>query len=98
MTSATRKKMISFPPRTTPGSQHSIKSAMTSKNKEHNARKVIATWWYDVNVSFNGVKSYYYQSIIDVMTSTGPGFKISSYHDLRESLLKDIVHDAMNIS
>ena len=57
-TSANRKKMTSFVPRTTLSSQPSIKSAMASKEKKHNARKVMARWWYDVNVPFNGAKSY----------------------------------------
>ena len=93
MTSAARKKMISFPPRTVPGSQTSIKSAMASKEKEHNVRKAIATWWFDVNVPFNGANSYYYQPMIDVITSMGPGFEGPSFHDLRGPLLKDIVHE-----
>ena len=66
---------------------------MASKEKEHNARKVIARWWYDVNVPFNGAKSYYYQPMIDAIASMGPGFKGPSYHDLRGPLLKGVVHD-----
>jgi len=87
------KKMTSFVPRTTPSSQPSIKSAIASKEKEHNARKVMARWWYDVNVPFNGAKSYHYQPMIDAIASMGPGFKGPSYHDLRGPLLKDVVHD-----
>ena len=75
MTSAARKKMISFPPRTVPGSQPSIKSAMASKEREHNAKKVIARWRFDANVPFNGANSYYYQPMIDAIASMGPGFK-----------------------
>ncbi|KAJ6884723.1 hypothetical protein NC652_031661 [Populus alba x Populus x berolinensis] len=71
-TSANRKKTTLFIPRNTPNSQPSIKSAMASKEKEHNARKVIARWWYDVNIPFNGVKSYYYQPMIDAKASMGP--------------------------
>jgi len=92
-TSANRKEMTLFVPRTTLGSQPSIKSAMTSKEKEHNARKVMEKWWYDVNVPFNSVKSYYYQPMIDVIISMGLGFKGPSYHDLRGPFLKCIVHD-----
>uniref|UniRef100_A0A6N2LXX5 BED-type domain-containing protein n=1 Tax=Salix viminalis TaxID=40686 RepID=A0A6N2LXX5_SALVM len=91
--STTRKRIPLFAPRTTPGSQPSIRSAMASKEIEHNARKAIATWWFDANIPFNGAKSYYYQLMIDVVTSMGPGFKGPSYHDLRGSLLKDVVHD-----
>ena len=92
MTSATRKK-TSFPQRTILGSQPRIKSAMASKEREHNAKKAIARWWFDVNVPFNGANSCYYQPMIDAITSMGPGFKGPSFHDLRGPLLKDIVHD-----
>ncbi|KAJ6990677.1 hypothetical protein NC653_019055 [Populus alba x Populus x berolinensis] len=37
--SANKKKMTLFVPRNTPNSQPNIKSAMASKEKEHNARK-----------------------------------------------------------
>ncbi|XP_011011287.1 PREDICTED: uncharacterized protein LOC105115911 [Populus euphratica] len=70
-TSANRKKTTLFVPRNTPNSQPSIKSAMASKEKEHNTRKVIARWWYNVNVPFNGAKSYYYRPIIDAIASMG---------------------------
>ncbi|XP_073263283.1 uncharacterized protein [Populus alba] len=66
---------------------------MASKEKEHNARKVIARWWYDVNVPFNSARSYYYQPMIDAITSMGPGFKGPSYHDLKGPFLKGVVHD-----
>ena len=92
-TSANRKEMTLFVPRTTLGSQPSIKSAMASKEKEHNARKVMEKWWYDVNVPFNGAKSYYYQPMIDVITLMRLGFKGPSYHDLRGPLLKGVVHN-----
>ncbi|KAJ6907905.1 hypothetical protein NC651_018369 [Populus alba x Populus x berolinensis] len=92
-TCANRKKTSLFVPRNTPNSQPNIKSAVASKEKEYNARKVITRWWYDVNVPFNGVKSYYYQPMIDVIASMKPGFKGPSYHDLRGPLLKGVVHD-----
>ena len=60
---------------------------------EHNARKAMVTWWYDANIPFNSANSYYYQPMLDAVTSMGPGFKGPSYHDLRGSLLKDVVHD-----
>ena len=91
--SANRKKDDFIRSMNYPKFTPSIKSAMASKEKEHNARKVMARWWYDVNVPFNGAKSYYYQPMIDVITSMGPGFKGPSYHDLRGPLLKDVVHD-----
>uniref|UniRef100_A0A6N2KJG0 BED-type domain-containing protein n=1 Tax=Salix viminalis TaxID=40686 RepID=A0A6N2KJG0_SALVM len=82
-----------FAPRTTPGSQPSIRSAMATKEMEHNARIVVATWWYDANIAFNSANSYYYQPMLDAVASIGPGFKGPSFHDLRGPLLKDVVHN-----
>ncbi|KAJ6881483.1 hypothetical protein NC651_028159 [Populus alba x Populus x berolinensis] len=45
---------------------------MASKEKEHNARKLMARWWYDVNVPLNGATSYYYQPMIDAISSMEP--------------------------
>ena len=66
---------------------------MASKEKEYNARKVVTRRCYDVNIPFNGAKSYYYQSMINVIASMRHGFKGPSYHDLRGPLLKGVVHD-----
>ncbi|KAG5241741.1 transcription factor/ chromatin remodeling BED-type(Zn) [Salix suchowensis] len=44
-TSASRRRIPLFAPRTTPGSQPSIRSAMATKEMEHNARIAVATWW-----------------------------------------------------
>ncbi|KAG5241831.1 zinc finger protein [Salix suchowensis] len=92
-TSTSGRRIPLFPPRTTPGSQPSIRSAMATKEMEHKARKAVATWWYDANIPFNSANSYYYQPMLDAVTSIGPGFKGPSYHDLRGPLLKDVVHD-----
>ena len=92
-TSTSRRRIPLFAPRTIPGSQPSIRSAMASKEMEHNARKVIATWWFDANIPFNSANSYYYQPMLDAVASIGPGFKGPSFHDLRGPLLKDIVHN-----
>ncbi|KAF7129064.1 hypothetical protein RHSIM_Rhsim10G0111400 [Rhododendron simsii] len=64
-----------FAPRTTPGAQPSIKSALSSKQTIDEARMVIASWWYDANISFNATLSSYYQQAIDAMLAVGPGFK-----------------------
>ncbi|KAJ8649401.1 hypothetical protein MRB53_002424 [Persea americana] len=45
-----------FPPRTTPGSQPSIKSAMASKEMQDAANMTIARWWFDAIIPFNGAR------------------------------------------
>uniref|UniRef100_A0A6N2K815 BED-type domain-containing protein n=1 Tax=Salix viminalis TaxID=40686 RepID=A0A6N2K815_SALVM len=91
-TSTSGRRIPLFAPRTTPGSQPSIRSAMATKEMEHNARIAVATWWYDANIPFNSANSYYYQPMLDAVASIGPGFKGPSFHDLRGPLLKDVVH------
>uniref|UniRef100_A0A6N2NC96 BED-type domain-containing protein n=1 Tax=Salix viminalis TaxID=40686 RepID=A0A6N2NC96_SALVM len=92
-TSTSGRRIPLFAPRTTPGSQPSIRSAMATKEMEHNARIAVATWWYDANIPFNSANSYYYQPMLDAVASIGPGFKGPSFHDLRGPLLKDVVHN-----
>ncbi|KAK3024555.1 hypothetical protein RJ639_043495, partial [Escallonia herrerae] len=56
-----RKRVSSFfAPRTTPGSQPSIKSAMATKEMVDNAKLAVARWWYNANAPFNGAHSKYY--------------------------------------
>ncbi|KAG5566685.1 hypothetical protein RHGRI_002291 [Rhododendron griersonianum] len=82
-----------FAPRTTPGAQPSIKSALSSKQTIDEARMAVARWWYDANIPFNATLSPYYQPAIDAMVAVGPGFKGPSYHDLRCPLLNNNVRE-----
>ncbi|KAK3139264.1 hypothetical protein QOZ80_5AG0380420 [Eleusine coracana subsp. coracana] len=74
--SATRpiKERNFFAPRTTPGSQPCIKSALSTKDAVDNAKNVMARWWYDANIPFNAANSPYYQPMIDAIAAIGPGF------------------------
>ncbi|GJN12015.1 hypothetical protein PR202_ga30258 [Eleusine coracana subsp. coracana] len=92
--SATRpiKERNFFAPRTTPGSQPCIKSALSTKDAVDNAKNVMARWWYDANIPFNAANSPYYQPMIDAIAAIGPGFVGPSYHDYRGTLLKNAVH------
>ncbi|KAK3027989.1 hypothetical protein RJ639_039342 [Escallonia herrerae] len=89
-----RKKVSSFfAPRTTPGSQPSIKSAMATKEMVDNTKLAVARWWYDANVPFNGAHSKYYQPMFDAALAVGPGFKAPSFHNLRGNLLRTLVDE-----
>ncbi|CAA0811109.1 Unknown protein [Striga hermonthica] len=61
-----------FAPRTTPGSQVSIKSAFVSKEALHNADMAIARFCYATCIPINAANSPYFQKMIDAMTSIGP--------------------------
>ncbi|KAG6648808.1 uncharacterized protein LOC122316382 [Carya illinoinensis] len=85
-----------FAPRTSPGSQPSIKSAMCSKEMIDKAKMAIANWWYDANLPFNASQSKFYQPAIDAIAAIGPGFKGPSLHELRGNLLKNSVTEVQN--
>uniref|UniRef100_A0A2N9IKD5 BED-type domain-containing protein n=1 Tax=Fagus sylvatica TaxID=28930 RepID=A0A2N9IKD5_FAGSY len=72
-----------FAPRTTPGAQPSIKSALASKAMVDKAKMAWSKWWFDSNISFNAANSVYYQPAIDAIASIGPGFKGPTYQELR---------------
>lgn len=78
-----------FAPRTTPGSQPTLKSVMSSKQTIHKAKMAIARWFFDANIPFNAIKSPYFQAAADAIAAIGPGFKVPTYHDLRVNLLGD---------
>ncbi|KAG6654115.1 hypothetical protein CIPAW_05G123500 [Carya illinoinensis] len=85
-----------FAPRTSPGSQPSIKSAMCSKEMIDKAKMAIANWWYDANLPFNASQSKFYQLAIDAIAAIGPAFKGPSLHELRGNLLKNSVTEVQN--
>ncbi|XP_065636780.1 uncharacterized protein LOC112033391 [Quercus suber] len=82
-----------FAPRTTPGAQPSIRSALATKAMIDNAKMNVARWWYHSNVPFYASQSPYYQPMIDSIAAIGLGFKGPSFYELRGSLLKNAVHE-----
>uniref|UniRef100_A0A2N9FLF6 BED-type domain-containing protein n=1 Tax=Fagus sylvatica TaxID=28930 RepID=A0A2N9FLF6_FAGSY len=82
-----------FAPRTTPGAQPSIKSALASKAMVDKAKMAWSKWWFDSNISFNAANSVYYQPAIDAIASIGPGFKGPTYQELRGPLLRNNVRE-----
>ncbi|PKU71915.1 hypothetical protein MA16_Dca013796 [Dendrobium catenatum] len=78
-----------FAPRTTRGSQPSIKSALATKEVVHRADMALARWFFDCCIPFNALNSIYAQKAIDAITAIGPGYKLPSYHNMRVNLLRD---------
>ncbi|KAG6653033.1 hypothetical protein CIPAW_05G046600 [Carya illinoinensis] len=85
-----------FAPRTSPGSQPSIKSAVCSKEMIDKTKMAIANWWYDANLPFNASQSKFYQPAIDTIAAIGLEFKCPSLHELRGNLLKNSVTEVQN--
>ncbi|KAJ8615467.1 hypothetical protein MRB53_034839 [Persea americana] len=82
-----------FPPRTTPGSQPSIKSAMASKEMKEAADMTIARWWFHASIPFNATRSKFFQPMVNAIASIRAGYKAPSYHDFRGKLLKKSVEE-----
>ena len=75
-----KKKIKSyFAPRTTPGAQPTIRSALATKAMIDNAKMNVARWWYHSNVHFYASQSPYYQLMIDSIGAIGLGFKGPSF-------------------
>ena len=55
------------------------------------AYEYIAKWWYDSDIPFNAARSLYYQPTWDSIYAASKGFKGPSMHDLRGSLVKEVM-------
>ena len=77
-----------FAPRTTPGSQPSIRSSLASKQMVEKAKMNFAKRWYNANVPFHAARSVYYQEALDSVAAIGPGFKGPFYYDVKGPLLQ----------
>ncbi|XP_028061787.1 uncharacterized protein LOC114265217 [Camellia sinensis] len=78
-----------FAPRTTPGSQPTIKSALQTKEAIHRAHMIVGKFFYDTCIPINAVNSIYFQPMFDAAIAIGPGYKVPTYHQLRVPLLRD---------
>ena len=82
-----------FAPRTTPGSQPSLKSVLRGKEAHQKAKKALARWWYNSCIAFNACQTPYFQEALDAVAAVGPGFKAPNFHELRVNLLGDVKKD-----
>lgn len=79
-----------FAPRTTPGSQPTIKSVFASKEVVHKVDISIATFFFENCIPMNALNSSSYQPMIDAIASIGAGYKGPNYHVMRTNLLCDM--------
>lgn len=77
-----------FLPRTTPGSQPTIKSVLQTKEVVEKCDLALAKWFIAASIPFNAANSPYFQSAVDALCCMGAGYKAPSIHDLREMLFK----------
>ncbi|XP_026440234.1 uncharacterized protein LOC113339047 isoform X2 [Papaver somniferum] len=82
-----------FAPRTAPGSQPSIRSALASKEVKKQTDLAVATWMFDACIPFNAINSHYFQLMLDAVAVVGPGYKAPSYDDIHTNLLRSMVKE-----
>lgn len=80
-----------FAPRTSTGSQPSLKSVLASKEAVHRADMTIDRWFFDCCIPMNALNSVFAQKAIDAIASIGPGYKLPSYHMLKTKDRKSVV-------
>ena len=76
-------------PRTTPGSQPSLKSVLASKEAIHRVMMMGAEWAIVNCIPFNALGCPLFQRYVDGIASIGPGYKAPSPYVLKTTLLKD---------
>ncbi|XP_025607917.1 uncharacterized protein [Arachis hypogaea] len=86
-----------FAPRTTPGSQPSLKSVFQNKEALHEVDKRVARWLLDCRIPFNAVMSPFFQDMLDGVADFGPGYKGPSYDSLRVNLLADLKRECQMV-
>ncbi|KAK4583897.1 hypothetical protein RGQ29_021854 [Quercus rubra] len=86
-----------FAPRTTPGAQPFIKSALAGKEKKWRVDMSIARWMYDACIPINAVNFSYYQPMFNAVASYGPRYRGPNYHALRVPLLRDVKREVQLI-
>nr|XP_025653463.1 uncharacterized protein LOC112749428 [Arachis hypogaea] len=86
-----------FAPRTTPGSQPSLKSVFQNKEALHEVDKRVARWLLDCRIPFNAVMSPFFQDMLDGVAGFGPGYKGPSYDSLRVNLLADLKRECQMV-
>ncbi|XP_025633583.1 uncharacterized protein [Arachis hypogaea] len=86
-----------FAPRTTPGSQPSLKSVFQNKEVLHEIDKQVARWLLHCRIPFNAVMSPFFQDMLDGVVGFGPGYKGPSYDSLRVNLLADLKRECQMV-
>ncbi|CAN1826138.1 hypothetical protein LINPERHAP1_LOCUS31422 [Linum perenne] len=64
-------------------------STLLKKDLRMDAAKSIARWFYLTGTSFNAAREPEYYTMFELAARHGPGFKPPSYHEIRETLLKE---------
>lgn len=66
------------------------------KQKQDDADKKVAAFFYHNSIPFSAAKSMYYQDMVDAIAEFGVGYKAPSYEKLRSSLLEKVKGEIHN--
>ncbi|CAN0906381.1 hypothetical protein LINGRAHAP2_LOCUS24214 [Linum grandiflorum] len=64
-------------------------SKLLKKDLRKDACRSIARWFYMTGTAFNAAREPEYYTMFELAARHGPGFKPPSYHEIRETLLKE---------
>uniref|UniRef100_A0A2N9FFY5 BED-type domain-containing protein n=1 Tax=Fagus sylvatica TaxID=28930 RepID=A0A2N9FFY5_FAGSY len=85
-------------PRPSPSGQHAVDDGQ--KQKQDDADKKIAVFFFHNSIPFSAAKSMYYQEMVNAIADCGVGYKAPSYEKLRSTLLEKVkgdIHDCYKI-
>ena len=66
-----------------------MRSVLAGKEAIWRATMVVERFFYDACILTNVVNSFYFKSMLDVISAIGSGYKGPNYHQLQVNLLKD---------
>ncbi|CAN0912636.1 hypothetical protein LINGRAPRIM_LOCUS566 [Linum grandiflorum] len=72
-----------------PSSSQSTMSKLLKKDLRKDACRSIARWFYMTGTAFNAAREPEYYTMFELAVRHGQGFKPPSYHEIRETLLKE---------
>ncbi|CAI0406310.1 unnamed protein product [Linum tenue] len=71
------------------GTKQTTISAILKRDLRNSACKTISQWFYENAIQFNATRSSKYNQMFEDVARHGPGFKPPSYHEVRETFLKE---------
>ncbi|XP_061357877.1 uncharacterized protein LOC133302144 [Gastrolobium bilobum] len=81
-------------PRPSPSALHLVDDAQ--KQKQDDADRKLAIFFFHNSIPFSAAKSVYYQEMVDAVAQCGVGYKAPSYEKLRSTLLEKVKTDIHN--
>ncbi|RVW90066.1 hypothetical protein CK203_035845 [Vitis vinifera] len=72
-----------------------MKSVLARKKAIWRADTAVGRFFYNACIPTNAVNSFYFKSMLDVISAIGPRYKGPNYHQLRVNLIKDVKKEVL---